>query len=73
MEKAALGARILWAECCYVADWLPCIGPSPVERRNNMTDSKDKKKSVWDIVLKVIIAALSALAGALGANAVNIN
>ena len=31
-----------------------------------------KKKSVWDIVLKVIIAALSALAGALGANAVNI-
>ena len=38
-----------------------------------MTDSKDKKKSVWDIVLKVIIAALSALAGALGANAVNIN
>ena len=42
------------------------------ERRNNMTDSKDKKKSVWDIVLKVIIAALSALAGALGANAMNI-
>jgi hypothetical protein len=37
-----------------------------------MTDSKDKKKSVWDIVLKVIIAALSALAGALGANAMNI-
>ena len=37
-----------------------------------MTDSKDKKKSVWDIVLKVIIAALSALAGALGANAMDI-
>ena len=37
-----------------------------------MTDSKDKKKSAWDIVLKVIIAALSALAGALGANAMNI-
>ena len=31
-----------------------------------------KKKSVWDVVLKVVIAALSALAGALGANAVNI-
>ena len=30
------------------------------------------KKQTWDIVLKVIIAALSALAGALGANAVNI-
>ena len=38
-----------------------------------MTDNIDKKKkSVWDIVLKVIIAALSALAGALGANAMNI-
>ena len=37
-----------------------------------MTDSKDTKTSVWDIVLKVIIAALSALAGALGANAMNI-
>lgn len=27
------------------------------------------KKSVWDIILKVIIAAVSALAGAIGANA----
>lgn len=35
----------------------------------NNNDSK--KKSAWDIVLKVIIAALSALAGALGVNAVN--
>lgn len=35
-------------------------------------DDNKKKKSVWDIVLKVIIAALSALAGALGANAMNI-
>lgn len=35
--------------------------------------SDKKKKSFWDIVLKVIIAALSALAGALGANAVNIH
>lgn len=26
------------------------------------------KKSVWDIILKVIIAAVSALAGAIGAN-----
>ena len=31
-----------------------------------------KKKSVWDVVLKVVIAALSALVGALGANAVNL-
>ena len=36
-------------------------------------NTEKKTKSVWDIVLKVIIAALSALAGALGANAVNIN
>lgn len=27
------------------------------------------KKSVWDIILKVIIAAVSALAGAVGAHA----
>lgn len=26
----------------------------------------------WDIILKVIIAAVSALAGALGANAMNV-
>jgi hypothetical protein len=32
-------------------------------------NNEKKKKSVWDIVLKVIIAALSALAGALGAQA----
>jgi len=38
-----------------------------------MTDNIDKKKkSAWDIVSKVIIAALSALAGVLGANAVNV-
>lgn len=35
-------------------------------------DDNKKKKSVWDVILKVIIAALSALAGALGANAVNL-
>ncbi|WP_163213912.1 smalltalk protein [Bacteroides sp. 519] len=27
---------------------------------------------VWDVILKVIIAAVSALAGALGANAMNL-
>lgn len=37
-----------------------------------MENDNPKKKSAWDIVLKVIIAALSALAGALGANAMNI-
>ena len=37
-----------------------------------MENDNPKKKSTWDIVLKVIIAALSALAGALGANAVNL-
>jgi len=30
------------------------------------------KKSVWDMILKVVIAVASALAGALGANAVNL-
>ena len=29
------------------------------------------KKSVWDTILKVIIAVASAIAGALGANAMN--
>ena len=37
-----------------------------------MENNNDKKKSAWDVILKVIIAALSALAGALGANAVNL-
>ena len=37
-----------------------------------MENDNPKKKSAWDIVLKVIIAALLALAGALGANAMNI-
>ena len=37
-----------------------------------MEHNNDKKKSAWDVILKVIIAALSALAGALGANAVNL-
>ena len=30
------------------------------------------KKSVWDMMLKVVIAVASALAGALGANAMNL-
>lgn len=29
------------------------------------------KKSVWDVILKVVIAVASALAGVLGANAAN--
>ena len=29
------------------------------------------KKSVWDMILKVVIAVASALAGVLGANAMN--
>ena len=30
------------------------------------------KKTTWDIILKVIIAVASAIAGALGANAMNL-
>ena len=30
------------------------------------------KKSVWDMILKVVIAVASALAGVLGANAMNL-
>ena len=30
------------------------------------------KKQTWDLILKIIIAVASAVAGALGANAVNI-
>ena len=30
------------------------------------------KKSVWDMILKVVIAVASALAGGLGANAMNL-
>ena len=30
------------------------------------------KKSVWDMILKVIIAVASAVAGVLGANAMNL-
>lgn len=30
------------------------------------------KKSAWDLILKVVIAVASAIAGALGANAMNL-
>lgn len=30
------------------------------------------KKNVWDLILKVVIAVASALAGVLGANAMNL-
>lgn len=30
------------------------------------------KKSVWDVILKVVIAAVSALAGVLGVHATNV-
>ena len=30
------------------------------------------KKSVWDMILKVVIAVASALAGVLGSNAMNL-
>lgn len=33
--------------------------------------SNEKKKSIWDTIIKVAIAVLSAIAGALGANAMN--
>ena len=34
-------------------------------------NNETKKKSTWDLILKVIIAVASALAGVLGANAMN--
>lgn len=33
--------------------------------------NNEKKKSIWDTIIKVAIAVLSAIAGALGANAMN--
>ena len=35
-------------------------------------NNENKKKSLWDTILKVIIAVASALAGVLGANAMNL-
>ena len=35
-------------------------------------NNESKKKSTWDLILKVIIAVASSLAGVLGANAMNL-
>lgn len=34
--------------------------------------TNDKKKATWDLILKVIIAVASALAGVLGGSAMNL-
>ena len=36
---------------------------------NNSQNEQDKKKNVWEIILRVVIAVASALAGALGVTA----
>ena len=36
---------------------------------NNEQNEHDKKKNVWEIILKVVIAVASALAGVLGVTA----
>ena len=36
---------------------------------NNELNEHDKQKNVWEIILKVVIAVVSALAGALGVTA----
>ena len=36
---------------------------------NNTLQEHDKKKNVWELVLKIIIAVASAVAGALGVTA----
>ena len=38
-------------------------------RMSNEPKEHDKKKNVWEIILKVIIAVASAIAGALGVTA----
>ena len=38
-------------------------------RMSNDTNEQDKKKNVWEIILKVVIAVASAIAGALGVTA----
>ena len=38
-------------------------------RMSNELNEHDKKKNVWEIILKVAIAVVSALAGALGVTA----
>lgn len=37
-----------------------------------METTENKKKSTWDIILKLIIAVASAIAGVLGASAMNL-
>lgn len=39
---------------------------------NIENNNESKKKSTWDLILKVIIAVASALAGVLGASAMNL-
>ena len=38
----------------------------------NMETTENKKKSTWDIILKLIIAVASAIAGVLGASAMSL-
>ena len=38
----------------------------------NTENNESKKKSAWDLILKVIIAVASALAGVLGGSAMNL-
>ena len=38
----------------------------------NTEKNESKKKSAWDLILKVIIAVASALAGVLGGSAMNL-
>lgn len=37
-----------------------------------METTENKKKSTWDIILKLIIAVASAIAGVISANAMNL-
>ena len=39
---------------------------------NIENNNESKKKSTWDLILKVIIAVASALAGVLGASSMNL-
>ena len=39
----------------------------------NFENVYSMKKSIWDKILKVVIAVASAILGALGANAMNVN
>lgn len=39
---------------------------------NHTTQANEGRKALWDKILKVVIALLSAIAGALGAQAMNL-